>query len=498
MKYLGEIFALLCACIAVVVGSPDVGFDGLFRSSTEEVSSWCMQAPIPPHVNGEFIISGPALFEHAGTNFTCVLDAFGKRGDAQVRILQRLHEGRTNRPRMLFTDTEPARKCPLYNPMCHLMASPSMDNNFVNTIKRGNRYSLLTDTPLMLEFDPATMRVTGHRKFSPNAFKMPLLGSAHPVQVAGSNRMVEVVMELSSPDGSSEVVFYTLSDGGERSALKTFRTTNLQYLHSFGVTENFATMPLNIKVDLTKVMPPNPPSLNRALVPDWEGLKVVSLSNSTDEILTFDTEPFFHVHVVNTYENETGLVFDVTSFDEPPFAGPLVSLKEVLNKTARDSMTNLGTVRRLVLHFTGDKKGEVTTEDLSVRGRSTDFPTINPRFVGLPYCVYYATEWKHDDVSYATMAVVKHNICRGTRTYWHRKSWYPSEAVFVLQPSDELTLNSQEVEDDDWGNVIFVALNGRTGLSHFVMLDARTFTEVVNVELPLRIPFTAHGEYFQK
>eukprot|EP00959_Pyramimonas_sp_CCMP1952_P282503 5904815-Pyramimonas_sp.AAC.1 len=60
-------------------------------------------------------------------------------------------------------------------------------------------------------------------------------------------------------------------------------------------------------------------------------------------------------------------------------------------------MTNLGTVRRLVLHFTGDKKGEVTTEDLSVRGRSTDFPTINPRFVGLPYCVYYATEWKHDD-----------------------------------------------------------------------------------------------------
>eukprot|EP00959_Pyramimonas_sp_CCMP1952_P351623 7367426-Pyramimonas_sp.AAC.1 len=78
MKYLGEIFALLCACIAVVVGSPDVGFDGLFRSSTEEVSSWCMQAPIPPHVNGEFIISGPALFEHAGTNFTCVLDAFGK------------------------------------------------------------------------------------------------------------------------------------------------------------------------------------------------------------------------------------------------------------------------------------------------------------------------------------------------------------------------------------------------------------------------------------
>lgn len=34
------------------------------------------------------------------------------------------------------------------------------------------------------------------------------------------------------------------------------------------------------------------------------------------------------------------------------------------------------------------------------------------------------------------------------------------------------------------------------GVSHFIAVDATTMTEVANVALPVRIPFTAHGEFY--
>jgi hypothetical protein len=44
--------------------------------------------------------------------------------------------------------------------------------------------------------------------------------------------------------------------------------------------------------------------------------------------------------------------------------------------------------------------------------------------------------------------------------------------------------------------LLFVALNGRSGVSRFMTLDATTIREVVNVELPFRAPFTTQGEFF--
>ena len=42
--------------------------------------------------------------------------------------------------------------------------------------------------------------------------------------------------------------------------------------------------------------------------------------------------------------------------------------------------------------------------------------------IGLPYCVYYAVEWWHDAANYSSMAILKHDLCNGTRTYWSRPS----------------------------------------------------------------------------
>jgi len=127
----------------------------------------------------------------------------------------------------------------------------------------------------------------------------------------------------------------------------------------------------------------------------------------------------------------------------------------------------------------------VTTQTLSVESRTTEFHRINPLFQSKEYCIYYATEWFHASGGYASMAVLRHDVCKGERTYWAKENWYPSEAIFVPTGTEEAD-----------GVLVFTALDGVNGISHFITVDAATMTEVTNLALPVHIPFTAHGEFY--
>lgn len=87
------------------------------------------------------------------------------------------------------------------------------------------------------------------------------------------------------------------------------------------------------------------------------------------------------------------------------------------------------------------------------------------------------------------MAVLKHDMCKGTRNYWSKVHQYPSEPFFVPLK------NNTYPEHEDEGLLVFVVLNGNRGKSDFVILDAKTFNEMAVIELPDHIPFLAHGQF---
>ena len=146
-----------------------------------------------------------------------------------------------------------------------------------------------------------------------------------------------------------------------------------------------------------------------------------------------------------------------------------------------------GQVTRLVLHMRGSEKGTVTTIPLSPRGKATDFPTMNKAdYERKKYCIYYANEWFHA-VTYASMAVVKHNICTGERRHWYKPANYPSEPKFVDDDSSTI---------EDYGVIIFTVLDGTTNTSRIVMLNARSMEELESWEIEQKIAFTTHGEFY--
>merc|ERR1712113_267232 len=102
----------------------------------------------------------------------------------------------------------------------------------------------------------------------------------------------------------------------------------------------------------------------------------------------------------------------------------------------------------------------------------------------------YMSEWFHDDKAFASIAVLKQDLCKGTKTYWYRENQYPGEAIFIPNPGTGVT------EDD--GVLMFPVLDGIKRVSFFVMLNATTMEELVDLELPQHIPFTAHGQYVPK
>merc|ERR1711988_1933737 len=81
--------------------------------------------------------------------------------------------------------------------------------------------------------------------------------------------------------------------------------------------------------------------------------------------IEFDVpEAFTYNHVVNSFENETGIVFDAVTWQDASLwlVGGGAQLDFMRNKTARDDKSaaeGLQQIWRYVLHMSGDAKGTI-------------------------------------------------------------------------------------------------------------------------------------------
>mmetsp|Transcript_43858 Transcript_43858/g.121358 ORF Transcript_43858/g.121358 Transcript_43858/m.121358 type:complete len:567 (-) Transcript_43858:167-1867(-) len=485
----------------------DAGWELLATSAGPEVPRTCTPTKnIPPWAHGSFFIAGPALFEMGGISFKSLFDGYGRTNRFEMSATELCYTsaflntsyyqaavrlGKIG-PGVLFEGTVPDRPpCPTLDPVCDLQAP--RDNNWVNLLPVQGKALLLSDSTLMLSFDPETLAVSGEHQWEDSldwAFHRSTFGSAHPVLRPGTEATyIEVTgMVPIVPFTSPYIAVYAVDAavGRTRTLLARVPTKNLQYFHSFGVTEHYVVLPCNMKMSLSGAVATHRTTIVETIQDGWDGIHVADLAGN---VHVFDTEKFFHVHISNTFENATGIVMDLGAYDQLPFSAdsPALTTAKFLNKTVRDARSGVAEFRRYHLHTAGPLKGTATAEVLSERGRQLDFFRINPAFIGRPYCFSYMSEWFHDDKAYASMAILKLDLCTGAKTYWSRNNTYPHEPNFISKGGDDSR------EDD--GVVVFAALDGVQRTSMFVVLDGTTFQELVVVPLPVHIPFLGHGQF---
>merc|ERR1712072_899210 len=85
------------------------------------------------------------------------------------------------------------------------------------------------------------------------------------------------------------------------------------------------------------------------------------------------------------------------------------------------------------------------------------------------------------------IAITRIDMCKNTTSHWYRPNWYPSEPTFV---------EKEGATDEGDGYLVFSSNNGPAHSSNFVVLDATSLEEVVNVPVGTRIPITYHGQFF--
>lgn len=476
----------------------------------------CMTAtqPFPSYATGDFVIPSIGLFGMGDRKFVGFLDAFGKMQRFRIDgggvcatyrmmasgFMNKSREQGTIGPGLLFFETEPPRETPWYlGPVVNMPPFAPNDNTYVNTIQLGGNLVSLTDSYTMLDIDPASLRVTGEHAWEDRLKgAVCYTGSAHPVRDPGSGAWIDFIGNTGLLSESTTVRLFSVGDRepNVRKSLADIVMESAPYMHSFGVTERHVILPrMPVKFSATSIATKPMASAFQSLDLREEGagnaFYVVPLDGSPHSVRALPLDsPLWYVHTVNAYENASGIVIDLTTTPQNPFASDL-TIAAARSKEQR----NLGAaggknlVKRFLLPF--DAEEPVTTEILSDPRTATDFPKINPKYESKPHRFYWANEWFADGASYASMSLVKHDVLHASKKLtWRRKHWYPSEATMI--PSDE------DGAAEDEGVLVFTALEGATGSTYLICVDARTMDTVSEAGPFPRIGFTTHGNFYPR
>ena len=364
--------------------------------------------------------------------------------------------------------SDPCRS--IFRRVTSMFTQEMTDNCNVNVTRLGERWVALTETPVAVEFDPATLdsgaQVTwaGKREHA----------TAHPERDFRRHETVGYGVHfarrsayrlLSTPDGADAPV-------------ETARVPVREpaYMHSFAMTDRYAVL-----IDQPFVV--NPLRLafgGKSFIENYEwkperGTRFLVIDRERGTLhATVEAEAMFCFHTVNMFEDGGELVLDLSAYDDPRIISEL-HLAE-LRDGHYPSAT--GELRRYRLPLAG---GSARREDLG--GHQLELPRINyRRHGGRSYrYVYGASQSQADFLD----SLIKVDVSDGSAIGWREDGCYPGEPVFVA--------SGGAAEDD--GVLLSVVLDAAADASFLLVLDARDLTELARARAPHAIPFGFHGDF---
>ena len=120
-----------------------------------------------------------------------------------------------------------------------------------------------------------------------------------------------------------------------------------------------------------------------------------------------------------------------------------------------------------------------------ISNESIEFHYINPKYKAKEYNFVFATYSDKSRPNDFLNGIIKINVDNPNSILkWHKPNLYPSEPIFVRNPDG--------INEDD-GILITNIYDSSRHISQILILDAKTFYELLLSDLPCHIPFTLHG-----
>jgi carotenoid cleavage dioxygenase-like enzyme len=255
------------------------------------------------------------------------------------------------------------------------------------------------------------------------------------------------------------------------------------YLHSFGVTEDYAVLAVFPFVvnPLSLLLRGKPFIENYTWRPEL-GTRFVVIRLSDGSIRgTYQADPFFAFHHINAYVDGNELVVDASSY------------------------TDASVIEALYLHRlrAGDPipKPVPTRYRMDLDGDTVRAEPLSEQALELPRIAYRTHNGRRYRFAYGVGChratpgrdffnqLVKLDVHDRTSDAWFEPGCYPGEPVFVPSPGG--------TSEDD-GVVLSVVLDSTTGTSFLLVLDAGSWRELARACVPHAIPFGFHGQFSRR
>ncbi|CUS12915.1 unnamed protein product [Tuber aestivum] len=292
-------------------------------------------------------------------------------------------------------------------------------------------------------------------------------------------------------------VFRTRRDTGATEVLATIRDAPPAYIHSFWMSEDYVVLCIwNSRFAWRGARCIWEKNLVDAIA-DWDPRSrcffyVIDRKGGKGVVAKFvDDVPFFVFHTVGAWEEGDGdLVLEALSYDNVDVIKRFY-YENILSTEVENGKAWLGRGRtrltRWRLANIPKTNGKVlpAVREFSVASEwGMELPTVNPLFVAKKNRYIYAVT--STTASNFMDGILKYDTATNSATHWQVHAHTPGEAIFVPDPSGS-------AEDD--GVLLSVVLDGVSGRSYLLVLDARNMTELARAETKIVVGFGFHGKW---
>jgi len=459
---------------------PTLGFSTLEQETV--VDELEMTGELPRWLGGSLLRNGPAKFEIGGQPMRHWFDGLAMLhrftiADGRVSYGNRFLESRSYRAareqgRMVYGEfaTDPCRS--LFKRVQSLFSPGSVlpDNANVNIARLGERFIAMTETPLPVQFDPDTLKAAGVRPYEAPG----QLSTAHPHMDRASGGMLNYAAKLGPR--SSYRFFAVGPDQSKARVISSLPVKEPAYMHSFGLTERWlvlAEFPFVVN-PLALALSGRPYIENYRWKPEL-GTRFTLVDRLTGKATGgFQTDACFAFHHVNAYEDGDEVVVDLCAFSD---AGVIEDL--YLDRLRAGKPFAAAALTRFRLRASDRSVGRERLAEASIELPRINYGRCNER----PYRFVWGVG---DGPGGWLEQVLKIDTSDGATLSWSAPGCYPGEPVFVANP---------DAEDEDDGVLLSVVLDGGTGTSFLLVLDAADLAEVARAKVPHHIPFGFHGQF---
>lgn len=296
-------------------------------------------------------------------------------------------------------------------------------------------------------------------------------------------------------------IFRVSASSGKTTILATFAGVPA-YIHSLLITENYVLLcvwnshvsPAKLKESFVEAILPYDTSKPAS----WY---VVDRRGDKGLVATYESSAFFCFHTVNAWEESSpadptraDIVADLITYDSLDFIHgvlyeKLVSCSPQAKERAQSmDHSSRGTVTRFRLptipSAPSSEIQSAVVEWTACTELSPDLPIINPRYATRRHRYSYMIVNRGKSTFFD--GIVKFDSETKETLLWSHHAQSPGEPIFVADPHGSS-------EDD--GVLLSVVLNGRTGKSYLLCLDAHDLSEMGRADVNGPVAFGFHGQH---